>query len=154
MIGAAEAAREAERGVLTVWPDGPVAAAGAAGRTGEPLLVARLDGTGHYWLVPWYDQGAITAVVQVDAASGRMLSAGRLPVPVQRIVPAPAEAAEAVARQCGQPPSGELRLVWRPCRESSSPLAPLYEVPTASGEVFVAVDGSVHRSLTPFGRGG
>jgi hypothetical protein len=152
LIGAAEAAREAERGLRTAWPrNGPLSEPGGCD---EPLLVARLDSTEHYWLVPWRCDRGITAVAQVDAMSGRMTIAGRLPAPVGRIVPSAAEAAAAVAALTGTPPLSEPRLVWRPCRESASPLAPFYEVPTEKGERFVGPDGAVHRELTPYVRNG
>ena len=44
--------------------------------------------------------------------------------------------------------------VAKPCQETGSPMQPLYRVPVAAGSVFVAVSGSVHHELTPFGQDG
>jgi hypothetical protein len=104
--------------------------------------------------VPWRCDRGITVVAQVDAGSGRMTTAGRLPAPVSRIVPDAAEAAAAVVARTGSPPLSEPRLVWRPCRESANPLAPFYEVLTRRCELFVGPDGTVHSQLTPFARSG
>jgi hypothetical protein len=66
----------------------------------------------------------------------------------------PDDAARAAADALGRRVVGQPQLVWRPCRESAGPLQPLYRVVTEGGEAFVSAAGIVHRTLTPFGRGG
>ena len=48
----------------------------------------------------------------------------------------------------------EARLIWRPCRESTTPYRPLYQIPTSTGFIYVDMDGNIIRKLTPFGLGG
>ena len=152
MITPTEAVGAAARG-LERTDAGRRAAAGA--QAGTPRLVRRLDASGRdYYLVPWEDSRGVVAIVHVDGASGEMASMVVLPIAVMRVIPTPDEARRAVANSLGQSPAGALELVWRPCRESASPFQPLYRVPLADGEAFVAVSGSVHRELTPFGKGG
>jgi len=149
--------QEARRGLQNVRleHDPPAAAARAAGHAGTPLFVTRLDTPKHdYYLVPWQDQRGIVFVVQVDAWSGIMSSSAVLPSPLPRLVMSPEEARRLVADRLGRTVIGEPDLVWQPCRESASPLQPLYHVALDNGEAFVGVDGSIYPSLTPFGKGG
>ena len=142
-----------------ITPDQAVAAAArglgrtaASGRAGIPLLVRGLEGSvSDYFIVPWHDGGGVIALVQVDAASGETSSLVVLPLAVSRLIPTPDDARRAVTAQTGQPAAGEPELVWRPCEETGSPFQPLYRVPVTGGEVFVAVSGSVHTTLTAFG---
>ena len=157
LIDPTAAAEEATRGVQAIHlEDDPAAsAARAAGHVGQPLLVRRLDAPDRdYYLVPWQDRQGIAFVVQIDAQSGAMSSLARLPTPLPRIVVTPEEARRAVADQLHRRVVGEPRLVWRPCRESASPLQPLYHVAVEEGNAFVGVDGAAYPRLTPFGKGG
>jgi len=151
------AIQAAERGLQKIDfdknPD--LAAAYLGGQAGNPLLVTRLDEADHdYYLVPWQNQRGIVLVVQVNASSGDMLSAAVLPAPVRRIAMTPGEASRVVETRLKQDILGEPKLVWRPSHESASPLQPLYQIAVTGGNVFVDVNGSVYRSLTPFGKGG
>jgi hypothetical protein len=151
------AIRAAERGLQKIDfdknPD--LAATYLGGHAGVPLLVTRLDQPDRdYYLVPWQDQRGIVLVVQVDASSGDMLSAAVLPAPMARIAMTPDEARRVVETRLKQHILSEPKLVWRPSRESVSQLQPLYQIAVDGGDVFVDVDGSVHQSLTPFGKGG
>jgi hypothetical protein len=132
-----------------------VAAAYRSGHAGVPLLVARLDKPDRdYYLVPWQEERGIVLIVQVDASSSEMLSVVVLPAPVPHIVMSPDEARRIVKTRLKQRMVGEPKLVWQPSRESASQLQPLYHIAIEGGDVFVGVDGSVYRSLTPFGKGG
>jgi hypothetical protein len=151
---AVEAAR---RGLdrIDARADPAMARARLAGRAGTPLFVHRLDADhADYYLVPWHDERGIVAIVQVDARSGAMTSAVGLPSPSSRLVMTQDDARGAVSATFGERTTGQPDLVWQPCRESASPFQPLYRVPVEHGHVFVGIDGAVHRSLTPFGRGG
>lgn len=148
MITPAEAVEESKRGLDTIRFD-----RGGGVHPGTPLLVSRLDvPAADYYLVPWEDDRGIVAVVQVHASSGTFASAAAFPSPQPRLAPSLDEARDAVAEEIGAPIEGP-RLVWRPSRESASPLQPMVQVRTANGERFVGLNG-VHASLTPFGRGG
>jgi len=151
------AAQAAERGLQKIdFNNNPdVAAAYASGHAGVPLLVARLDEPDRdYYLVPWQEQRGLVLVVLIDAASGEMSSAAVLPTPLSRIAMSPDEARRVVETRLKQRIIGEPKLVWRPSHESASPLQPLYHLAVQGGDAFVGVDGSVYRSLTPFGKGG
>ena len=151
------AAQAAERGLQKIdFDNNPeVAAAYAGGHAGVPLLVSRLDEPDRdYYLVPWQDQRGVVLVVQVDASSGAMSSAALLPTPLSRIVMSADEARRIVETRLKQRIIGEPKLVWRPSHESASPLQPVYHLAVQGGDAFVSVDGSVYRSLTPFGKGG
>jgi hypothetical protein len=120
-----------------------------------PIMVRRLDVPGRdYYLVPWVAERGIVLVVQVDASTGVMSNAVPLPNPLSRLVISPEEAQRAVDESWHPSVMGEPRLVWCPCRESSSPFQPFYQIATEKGEAFVGVDGSVYPRLTPFGKGG
>jgi hypothetical protein len=152
-ISSVAAAQAAERGLERIDLNGnpDVAAAHRGGHAGVPLFVARLDQPDrHYYLVPWVAERGITLLVQVDASSGEMSSFAVLPVPVRQLVMSPDEAKRAAEARLGRRATGDPKLVWRPSRESASPLQPLYQVPMENGQAFVGV----HHGLTSFGRGG
>jgi hypothetical protein len=120
---------------------------------GAPLFVHRLDVPAHdYYLVPWEDDRGIVWVVQVDAVNGGFASAAPFPSPQPRLVTSADDVRRAVAEKIG-PVIDEPCLVWMPCRESTSPLQPLYIVKTQAGAVFFSWSG-IHLALTPLGRGG
>jgi|SRR5215813_2044764 len=153
-ISPTEAAQAAQRGLLRI-SEPEVTAAYAAGHCGVALLVKRLDQPDrNYYLVPWQDSRGVVLVVQVDAATGKMLSAAALPKPLPRLVMTPDEARHLAENHLNHRVTGEPALVWRPSHESASPLQPFYYVPTDGGDAYVAIDGSVYQLLTPFGMGG
>lgn len=155
MIDAAAATAAARQALLGL--QGPAHAAVvrtvASGEAGPALKIDRLDAPGRgYYLVPWQDARGVVLLAQVDGASGALSSFAVLPMPQTQAVMSAEEARRRAVAQA--PVAGALRLVWQPCRESASPLQPLYEVPVRSGVVFVAANGAVHDRLTPFARGG
>lgn len=151
------AIEEAKRGLdrLEIEANPGVAAARTAGHAGVPVLVWRLDAPGQcYYLIPWQDERGILLIVQVDAQSGVMTSVAAPSAPLPRLTLAPKDAQHVASDRLGVDITGKPRLVWQPCREAPSPFLPLYEVPVNGGHIFVGMDGSVHRSLTLFGKGG
>ena len=157
MITRAAAVEAAKRGLETfrLQRSPGVASALTTAKAGAPIFVTRLDDPNRdYYLVPWLEDRGIVLIVQVDASTGAMSSATPLPKPLPRLVSSPNEARRVVLEALNRRSTGEPRLVWRPCRESSSPLQPFYQVSTEKGDVFVGVDASVYASLTPFGKGG
>lgn len=132
-----------------------LASARAAGHAGEPLLIMRLNAPGQgYYLIPWLDERGIVLIVQVDAQSGLTAAVSGLSSPLQRLTMPPEDAKRLASDLLGVRVTGEPWLVWEPCREASSPFQPLYQVPVEDGNVFVSMDGSLHRNLTPFMKGG
>jgi hypothetical protein len=149
LIDARTAVEEASRGLHSVLGDAAVRSLAQA-HPGTPLLVARIDDpNGDYYLVPWENERGVAVIVQVNARSGAMASLAELPSPQPGIVITPDDAVRAVPNARGIP-----RLVWQPCRESSSAFLPFYRIDTGEGAVFVRGDGRVFQTLTPFGRGG
>jgi hypothetical protein len=147
LIAPREAIEQSARGADVIHLDR------ATARPGVPLLVKRLDSPAHdYYLVPWEDERGIIAVVQVDAVTGVFTSAAAFRSPQRQLVMSAEEATRAVAATFGTA-AGSPELVWMPCRESASPLQPLYRVRTGDGEVFVGHFG-IQRTLMPFGLGG
>lgn len=157
LIEPAAAIEEAKRGLdsLHIEDNPGLASARAAGHAGVPVLVMRLDAPGQgYYLIPWQDEQGIVLIVQVDAQNGMMTSASALSAPLQSLTMPPEDARRAASEILGVRVIDEPRLVWEACRETASPYQPLYQVPIEGGHVFVCMDGSVHRSLTPFMKGG
>lgn len=157
LIGSQTAAEEAKRSLNRLRIEGHpgVAAASADGYAGVPVLVTRIDASGQdYYLVPWQDEQGINVIVQVDAQSGMMSSVVALSTPLARLTISPEDARHIATVTLGVRVIGEPSLVWRACRESASTFQPLYQVPIEGGDVFVGMDSSAYRSLTPFGKGG
>ena len=68
-----------------------------------------------------------------------------LATPLPRLVPEPDEARRAVADRLGDRVAGEPELVWRPCRESTSPWQPFYRVPLEAGRQAAALGDADRR---------
>lgn len=122
---------------------------------GEPVLVRRPDAADlDYFLVPWQSADGIHLIVQVSAKTGSMLGAAQLDRPVLQMVMSDSEALRIAKLESGRPITDKPILMWRPCRESSSPYQPFYRIRTQDGDRFIGSDGSIHPALTPFEKGG
>jgi hypothetical protein len=135
-------------------------------RTGEPLLVQRLDRPdSYYFIVPTLDErGKLRAAVGVDARFGnyQQTMAARNPdaslfgfadpeKATQRVLgrqfDLPGNAGRLLVRPQGL--SVEPALVWRPCRESLSPFYPFRMISLGAHRLYVRVfDGAVFTRLT------
>lgn len=156
MIGAEEAAAAAQNAVrqLRGHDHQALAEAIASAVLQTPVFVRMLDRPNQsYYLAPWRSARGIVAIVQVDAASGAMRSAAMFPEPLVELL-LPKDRARSLARAAGWPATGEPELVWRACRESTSPFHPLYRFESGQGEVYVTTNGMVCDRLTSLGRGG
>jgi hypothetical protein len=144
----------------------------SAGAFGEPLLVQRLDRPGDfYYLAPWEVNGAIAALVDVDARHGLFKSVRVLEKPAEgwAIGGRKGNVRSAISRIVDgnvfdlAEEKGRVRifpgtycippvLVWKPCRESWSPHLPFYHVVVGGYSLYVRIDGPVFTHLTT-GRG-
>jgi len=137
----AEEVRERARAALEVEPTVPASA----------VRVHRLDVPGRsYYLVLFGRPDATTAVAAADADTGELLTWGRLSGTGPQLS---LSAADAV-RRAGGARGGAARLVWRPSRQSRSPLYPLWEVEAKRTHVYVDQAGTVWPRLDPGGPGG
>lgn len=157
LITTEEAIKAAMRGVrdygLERNPD--IVSAISIGKPDTPLLVKRLDVLKQaYYLVPWVIEEGTVLIAEVDASNGSMRSAARLPKAVPHLFLSPDEALTLVSRKFPSQKLGKPLLVWQPCRETTSPLRPLYEIPYEDGILYVDMDGSIFSSLTPLNLGG
>ena len=156
-IDATAAVDAARRGILDYGLDREPAVALTiqSGHPRAPLLVERLDEPGNaYYLIPWLITEGVVFVVEVDAASGVMLGATTFPKPTPSPFLTPDEALDCAAREFPQHTFGKPRLVWRPCRESTSPVRPFYQISFDKGVLYIDMDSSIFQELTSLGRGG
>ncbi|HUT42428.1 MAG TPA: hypothetical protein VM011_13935 [Gammaproteobacteria bacterium] len=147
-IGAAELALQAQAlpGLVEAARDGC---------PGQPLLVERLDEAGDgYYLVPWNTSRGTELMVRVDAVTGAFLGLTRFSQPASSPLLSVREALDRARAEMTGIEFGLPRAVWRPCRESTTPVRPLYEIPFEDAMLYVDMDGTVHHRLTPLGRGG
>lgn len=120
-----------------------------------PLLVERLDRHEQaYYLIPWLVTEGVVFIAEVDATSGIMLGATTFPKPAPSPFLTTEEAFDIVGLKFPQHAIGEPRLVWRPCRESTSPIYPFYQIPFDKGVLYVNMEGSIFTELTPLNLGG
>jgi len=118
----------------------------SAYQAGEPQLVSRLDVPGaHYYLIPLLRANSQVALGRVDAQQGSFMgfssSAGSEP------------ALHDARGLRYASPQVVPDLVWRPCRESPSPLEPFHRVIGPDGIAFRSQAGRTFSALTPFGAG-
>lgn len=125
------------------------------GSPSTPLLVVRLDDADvGYYLVPWHNDAEVAAMVRVDARSGELLGIQEYGAGTSAALLTAERAVELAHTDAAADVVGTPLCVWRPCRESTTPFRPVFQVPHAGGVLFVDMSGAVHTSLTPLGRGG
>jgi hypothetical protein len=118
---------------------------------GDAWPVQRVDQTGGYFLVVFGRPEAAVAVAAVDSETGELLSSARL----AGIGPHFAVTAQEAVRRAGMSPEeSAARLVWRPSRQSRSPLYPLWEVREAGHTIYVDQQGATWPRLDAGGPGG
>jgi hypothetical protein len=114
--------------------------------SGRALRVERLDLPGSaYYLVIFTFGGRDRYVALIDAMTGALDqnaevtgSDGHITVNMEQAI--------AIARLGGRP---MVRLVWRPCRASYSPLYPIWEVSSADQRRYVDQQGRLWELLPP-----
>jgi hypothetical protein len=157
LIAPSEATEAAIRGIRKygLESDPGIAAAVSDGQPGVPLLIKRFgQQEGYYYLIPWLTKEGTALIAEVDANNGMMGSVSSLAKPIPHLFLEPDKAINIVSRKFPGRKFGKPLLVWRPCRETTSPLRPLYEIPFEGGVLYVDMDGAVFPSLTPLGLGG
>jgi hypothetical protein len=102
-----------------------------------------------YFLVELGPPAAVIAVGAVDARTGEVMSHARLPGSRSHL----AVDAEDAKRIAGMPAGAHARLVWRPSRQSASPLYPLWQVRHGTKAGYVDLGGRVTPQLDPGGPG-
>lgn len=119
------------------------------------LFVKRLDTPEQsYYLIPWKSSKGIGLIAQVNATSGVFLGVAeyRKPIAFPFIS---ADRALSIANQIvSGEPIGSPVLVWKPCRESTNPQRPFYQIAYKNKNIYVDMDGNVLSNLSPLGRGG
>jgi len=125
------------------------------GDAAAPLLVERLDIPGHsYYLIPFLFEGYVGLIVQLDARDGTIQSATPVAKSKSSLFLGVEQAIDIFSQRHPGLKLQKLKLVWQPCRESSSPLQPLYQITIEGGAYYMGMNGSIYDNLTPFGRGG
>ena len=156
-IDATAAIEAAELGIhnLGLTRDPAVVHTTKSGYPASPFLVERLDKPGNaYYLIPWVVTEGVVFLANVDAVSGVMLGVTTFPRPVSSPLVTPDEAVNLAVQKFPRRAFGKPRLVWQPCRESTSPTRPFYQILSDEGTLYVDMDGSILPELTPLGLGG
>lgn len=156
-IDATAAVDAARRGILEygLERDPAVALTIQSGYPGTPLLVERLDKPeSARYLIPWMITEGVVFVAEVDASSAVLLGVTTLPKPTSSPFLTSDEALNCATRKFPRHTFGKPRLVWQPCRQSTSPMRPFYQIPFDKGILYVDMDGSIFLEPTPLGFGG
>jgi sigma54-dependent transcription regulator len=114
----------------------------AANVPAESQPVRRLDNQPMYYLVVFGEPGRSIAVATVDSASGRIRETGKSAGRSAHLAVSATQAAELSRVDRIQ----NVRLVWRACRATKSPLYPIWEVAGAT-TAYVDQQGHVWSAL-------
>jgi hypothetical protein len=140
-----------------------------------PLLVLRRDKTdADYYIVSFRARTGITARLRMNAHTGRyaegigidksgdLLKAFLTPDQAQRKVARVLDTARKGKKKKSanrRQPSNQLLialdpfLLWQPCAQSLSPFLPFYRFSVPGEEIYLRVDGKVHRGSLTYGAG-
>ena len=125
------------------------------GQPGRPLLVEQLEKPqSSYYLIPWALVEGVVCVVRVNAFTGAMLGVTTFSKPTPSPFVTSEEAVKRARSRFPERTFGEPRLVWRPCRESTTPTRPFYQIPFDGKVLYVDMEGAVLEKLTSLGLGG
>jgi hypothetical protein len=135
----------------------------------EGVLVQRLDlADTFYWIVPATEGSLNTLAVAVDAKSGLYMQSAVRANPEVNLLQfrSGEEVAKSIIGTVVELPDGGVRvpvrrealcqyptLVWRPCRESLSPMYPFHMFTIGSERIYVRIDGAIFTSLHTGDRG-
>lgn len=129
---------------------------------GSPLLVQRIDREDSFYYIVTFKIGTReTGRIVLDAFDGTLHSAGAI-TETEPTLRANFSSTEAMGKMLSEANlkarwKTKLRegligqhpvLVWRPCRESSTPLLPFYQFSVGGSFVYLRLDGQVSESLT------
>jgi hypothetical protein len=157
------AAQEARRAAVGLLQSARWKPALSGASTASPLIVQRLDREdSYYYIVPFTRDGSITARLIVNAMTGRFEEAagveraGEILPPFvepgllfKELTGARVDLPGFRARVVRPGMVGEHPvLVWRPCRESTSPFLPFYLRTLGSDFLYLRVDGQRFTQLT------
>jgi len=136
----------------------------------EPVLVQRLDRIdSFYYIVPLQTAGVTALIILVNARTGEFMqsairaaekddlladwvdrsAASKLVIGKKVDLPEDSGAIHFRPEATCQSPA----LVWKPCRESYSPLYPFHLFTTGAPQIYVRTDGEVFTELHDGGRG-
>jgi hypothetical protein len=125
------------------------------GHPETPLLVMRQDIPGQaYYLIQWVIEGGTVLIAQVDALTGLMESVTPIPKAVSHPFISPDEAINIAYKNFKKCICSKAHLIWRPCRESTSPLYPFYELTCDDTTIYIDMNGYIFTKLTPLELGG
>jgi hypothetical protein len=133
-----------------------IASARAQLRLGEHVAVdawkvQRIDRTGEsYWLVIFGERDAAVGAGAIDAQTGEVMVSASLPGTQKQLA---VDAATAL-QIAGMPPGTPIRLAWKSCPASRSPLYPLWEIVGGNETIYVDQQAKLWRSLAGRDRGG
>ena len=117
----------------------------------EPIYVESIDDEfPNYYLVPFVRNGRTWVVADVNAELGTFMGAsysenGLAEYPVVSA----GEASEIVRGEIENVgPLRDIKLVWKPCKQSTQPYAPFWAVEVDGKMVYVGQDGQLYEELT------
>jgi len=164
MIPPPSAIEEAQRAAAALLQTSARWRPGLAAREPDtPLLVQRLDRyDDYYYIVPFKRGHAETARLVIDATTGKFTEASAIEKEGESLAPykpplSPLDACYGRPLDLPAVRNRVLRqgtigkhavLVWRPCKESSSPLLPFHLLTIGDRVVYVRVDGQIFDELT------
>jgi hypothetical protein len=121
----------------------------------KPLMVERLDIPHEaYYLVPLIFENKAGVVFRIDAKNGSILGMITFKKPSDSSYLSHDAVHDLVRRKFPDKTIGSSRLVWQPCQESTTPFRPFYEIAIDGIIVYIDMEGSILRKLTPLGFGG
>lgn len=157
LISRKAAIRAAKNGIATheLAISKGISSALVKGKPKSALLVRRLDDPHlSYYLVPWESNKGVGLIARVDAATAEFLGVATFMSPTPFPFITAENALDLVIQKFNRKIKSKPILVWKPCRESTSPQRPFYQIPYSDSYVYVDMNGIIYSELTPLGLGG
>lgn len=124
------------------------------GKPFTPFFVKYLHNKSAYFLVPWKHNEKVAFIIQINARTGQF--AGITFFEKMQRDPIIPEASASNCATAAYPTENFVSkgLVWKPCRESTTPLRPFYLFESENLSIFVDMNCKIFTFLTPLGKGG
>lgn len=123
------------------------------GTPSPPFFVRRLLKKSAYFLVPWKYNEKVAFIIQINARNGQFEGITFFNKRRKSLIISSESALDCAKKAYPKESFVNKGLVWKPCRESTTPISPFHLFESENLRVFVGMNCKTYRFLTRLGKG-